>query len=46
MKERRILGKTIRYSVPGEPCIFDFHWLDDNEAAAKWLELGVTDDDF
>lgn len=46
MKERRIPGKAFRYSVSGAPCVFDFAWLDDNEAAAKWDELGLTDEDF
>lgn len=45
-KERRILGVPFRYSVPGDPCVFDFAWLDREEAAAKWDELGLTDEDF
>lgn len=46
MKERRVLGKTFRYSVAGDHCVFDFAWLDRNEAAVKWDELGLTDEDF
>ena len=46
MRERRLLGKTFRYSVSGEPHVFDFAWLDRSKAAAKWEELGLTDDDF
>lgn len=45
-KERRILGMPVRYSVPGDPCVFDFAWLDREEAAAKWDELRLTDGDF
>jgi len=45
MKERRFLGMPFRYSVSGDPCVFDFAWLDRNEAAAKWEELGLTDED-
>ncbi len=46
MKERRLLGIPVRYSVSGDPCVFDFAWLDRKEAAAKWEELGLTDEDF
>lgn len=46
MKVRRFLGMSFRYSVSGDPCVFDFAWLEPNEAAAKWEELGLTDDDF
>ena len=46
LKEHRVLGVTFRYSVSGDPCVFDFAWLDRNEAAAKWDELGLTDEDF
>jgi hypothetical protein len=45
-KERRFLGLPFRYSVPGDPCVFDFAWLDREEAAAKWEELGLTDEHF
>jgi hypothetical protein len=45
-KERRILGFPFRYSVSGDPCVFDLAWLDREEAAAKWDELGLTDGDF
>jgi len=45
-KERRILGVPFRYSVSGDPCAFDFAWLDREEAAAKWDEIGLTDGDF
>lgn len=30
----------------GEPQVYDFAWLPASEAAAKWQELGLTDDDF
>lgn len=46
LKEHRVLGVTFRNSVSGDPCVFDFAWLDRNEAAAKWDELGLTDEDF
>ena len=46
MKVRRFLGMPFRYSVSGDPCVFDFSWLKPDEAAAKWEELGLTDDDF
>lgn len=45
-KERRIFGLPFRYSVPGDDCVFDFSWLQREEAAAKWDELGLTDGDF
>lgn len=45
-KERRILGLPLRYSVSGDPCVFDFAWLGREQAAAKWDELGLTDEDF
>ncbi|MFC6705474.1 hypothetical protein [Flexivirga alba] len=46
VRERRILGKVFRYSVSGDSCEFDFEWLDRDQAAAKWEELGLADDDF
>lgn len=45
-KERRILGLPFRYSQSGDPCVFDFAWLNREEAAAKWDELDLTDEDF
>lgn len=30
----------------GEPQVYDFAWLPSGEAAAKWQELGLTDNDF
>ena len=41
--ERRILGVPTRYSVSGDPCVFDFAWLNREEAAAQWDNLGLTD---
>lgn len=46
MRERRILGKAVRYSDSGAPCVFDFAWLSRDEAMAKWDELGLSDEDF
>lgn len=46
VRERRILGKAVRYSVSGVPCVFDFAWLGRDEAVAKWDELGLADEDF
>lgn len=43
---RRFLGMNFRYSESGEPRVFDFAWLDPDEAAEKWNELGLTEDDF
>ncbi len=45
-KERRFLGIPFRYSESGDRCVFDFAWLGREAAAAKWDELGLTDDDF
>lgn len=45
-KVRRILGLPFRYYLSGDRCVFDFEWLDREEAAAKWDELGLTDEDF
>ena len=43
---KRFLGIRIRYSVAGPPCLYDFEWLPPGEAAKKWDELGLVDDDF
>lgn len=45
-KERRVFGIPFRYSVYGPNCVFDFAWLDREQAAATWDELGLTDEDF
>lgn len=45
VREPRILGRVFRFSVSGTPCVFDFTWLDRDEAAAKWDDIGLTDDD-
>ena len=35
------------YSVtPGPPCVYDFAWLPEDEAASMWTELGISVNDF
>lgn len=46
MERRGWFGRTIKYRKQGEPCRYDFAWLPEAEAAAKWIELGLKDSDF
>ena len=39
-------GRTIKHAERGTPRRYEFAWLTPDEAAAKWLELGLTDNDF
>lgn len=46
-KERRgWFGRRIKYTEQGEPLRYEFAWLLPDEAAGKWDELGLTDNDF
>lgn len=45
-KVRRVLGLPFRYSVSGDSRVFEFAWLGREQAAAKWDELGLRDEDF
>ena len=46
VKDRRFLGLKGQTVTTGPPRVFDFAWLPHDEAAARWIELGLTDDDF
>jgi hypothetical protein len=46
-RERRGLsGRKVHYLQWGPPTVFEFSWLPEDEAAAKWQELGLADSDF
>lgn len=34
------------YSPSGEPQVYEFSWFPSDQAATKWMELGLTEDDF
>ena len=44
--EGRFLGFRTVSTRPGPPCRYEFAWLPPAEAARKWGQLGLTDDDF
>ncbi len=44
--EGRFLGFRSVRSMPGPPCRYEFAWLPVVEAAAKWEQLGLVDEDF
>jgi hypothetical protein len=42
----RFLWRRAEIVTPGDPCRFEFSWLPADQAAQKWLELGLVDADF
>ncbi|MEN0071516.1 MAG: hypothetical protein AAGC63_10945 [Propionicimonas sp.] len=45
-RSKTVLGRSFHYDEDGEPQVYEFAWLPPDEAAAKWRELGLSDDDF
>jgi hypothetical protein len=44
--EGRFLGFRSVQSRPGPPCRYEFAWLPAAEAATKWQQLGLVEEDF
>jgi len=45
-KQKRVSGRSVRYTESDPPCVYDFAWLPVEEAAEKWQELKLGNDDF
>jgi hypothetical protein len=39
-------GYLDHYAPSGDPQVYEFGWLPSDQSAAKWMELGLTEDDF